>query len=86
MKLAMIIADGVTQISFEPETDWERAILDQVRKHTGQITPLSGRVFECQGNYWRGIYHPNAEYSCTASLILKLEAPVPLYALPSEAS
>lgn len=73
MKLAAIVVEGTTQIAFTPENEWEQRVLEQVKRHAGSLSILTGHVFECQGDYWRVTHY--GEERGFSDLILRLNAP-----------
>lgn len=76
MKTVVMIVQGTTQISLEPENEAEKAALEPIKKHGGPVSILWGSVYECRGGYFRatGIGHRNEGYE---SLIIRLDSPPP---------
>lgn len=73
MTSVIIIVEGTTQIALTPETEWERTVLEQVKKHQGTLTILSGEVYECQGGWIRARDVGRGSRIGYATLILRLD-------------
>lgn len=72
VKIALFIPEGVTQLVLTPETEHEKAVLNLLREHRGNVQWFSGEFYACQGGWWR-----QDPYRGEKDLILRLDAKQP---------
>lgn len=53
MKVAIYIAEGVTQLVLTSENDWEKNVTKSVTQGSSQVDIRSGGFYECRGGFIR---------------------------------
>jgi hypothetical protein len=77
MKTALVITDGLRQITLTPESDEEKQMLEILHKQEWDIQVRRGQFFICRGDYARHGTWPSesGRYSADESTMLVLRPP-----------
>lgn len=77
MKTALVITDGLRQITLTPESDEEKQLLEILHKQQWALEVRRGQFFVCRGNYARFGTWPSetGKYDNDDSTMLVLRPP-----------
>lgn len=81
MKIALVITDGLRNVTLTPETDEETSLLEVLHKQDWNLTIMRGQFFICRGDYprfgtWPGAAGTYGEKDSTMLILRPKPKPV----------